>query len=90
MFQRILTLLVSVSLVSPAVAELPFKFQTERKGNAVEILASAELRGSITSIWRVLTDYPRYGEFVPGIRSSRILKRDGNQLVLEQRGEPGI
>ncbi len=78
---------MSVSLVSPAAAEHPFKFQTERKGNAVEILASAELRGSTASIWRVLTDYPRYSEFVPGMRSSRILKRDGDQLMLEQRGE---
>ena len=82
--------LISLFASEPAWAEHPFKFSTERKGPAVEIQASAELHGNADAIWKVLTDYPRYSEFVPGMQSSRVLKRDGNQVVLEQRGEVSL
>ena len=37
--------------------------------------------------WRVLTDYPGFSRFVPGIHSSRVVESRGAVTLLEQRGE---
>jgi hypothetical protein len=36
--------------------------------------------------WEVLTDFDRMNTFIPNLRMSRVLKRDGNQLAIEQQG----
>ena len=35
----------------------------------------------------MLTDYGRLAEFVPDLQASRVISRDGNQAVVEQKGE---
>jgi len=37
--------------------------------------------------WRVLTDYPRFAEFVPGIHGNRVVESRDNVKLVEQRGE---
>ncbi|MEW5787562.1 MAG: SRPBCC family protein [Pseudomonadota bacterium] len=37
--------------------------------------------------WAVLTDYPRFPEFVPGMLANRVLETAGGVTRLEQRGE---
>lgn len=53
--------------------------------------AVAQANAPIDVAWRTLTDYERLPQFVPGIRSARVLRRshvDGTErLVVEQRGE---
>lgn len=58
----------------------------ERTGDAVVVHASAEIAGTLATGWGVLTDYPRYVEFVPGLRTSRIIARDGTEVTVEQKG----
>ena len=37
-------------------------------------------------IWSVLTDYDRLASYIPGMRSSRLLRYEGDTAFVEQRG----
>jgi ribosome-associated toxin RatA of RatAB toxin-antitoxin module len=54
-----------------------------------EIQASAFIPASPQLIWSVLTDYDRMHEFVPNLLSSRLVSRDGQEAVVEQKGRSG-
>lgn len=58
-----------------------------REGGALHVEASAEIDADLLQAWRVLTDYDHLSAFVPGMQVSRVVARDGNSLVLEQKGE---
>lgn len=58
-----------------------------RHGNDVDINASAPLKADIATAWRVLTDYDRYVEFIPGLRSSHVVGRRGRTVSVEQSGD---
>lgn len=73
-----------------ALASAEIEFRAERHGNAVDIQAGALLQGDQSVIWRVLTDYGRYSQFIPGMASSEVVRRQGNNLVVEQRGEVNL
>jgi len=53
---------------------------------AVEVTAHAVVRAPAELIWQTLTDYEHLSRFVPGIVSSRVVSRQGTQLIVEQRG----
>lgn len=59
----------------------------ERRGEGVIIEASTRLNSDATTAWRVLTDYERYGDFIPGVISSRVVDRRGSTVVVEQSDE---
>lgn len=61
--------------------------ETTRRGAAVEVRAYALVKAMHATVWGTLTDYDRLAEFVPGMRSSRIVARRNGALVVEQRGE---
>ena len=84
-----LLLLVSAaagSLASPADAAA-VSVDVERRGEAVVIEASTRLKSNAATAWRVLTDYDRYGEFIPGVISSRVVDRRGTMVTVEQSDE---
>ena len=58
----------------------------QRHDATVVIRASAIVDADAATAWRVLTDYGRYREFVPGLRTSRVLARRGLQVTVEQTG----
>lgn len=82
----LLLLLVSLLATAPARAA-DIAVHVERSGGALLVEASAQIGGSILQAWQVLTDYGRLAEFVPDVRSSRVISRDGNQVLVEQKGE---
>lgn len=51
-----------------------------------DIQASAVVRASQHQTWAVLTDYARLQEFVPGLQSSKLLSRRGDEAIIEQLG----
>ena len=61
-----------------------------RNGDAFEVDASAELDGTVARAWQVLTDYGRFAEFVPDLHASRVVSREGNRAVVEQKGEARV
>ncbi len=42
------------------------------------------VRGSIDTVWHVLTDYNNFKNFLPNVTESRLLQTNGNQKVFEQ------
>ena len=48
------------------------------------------LQADGVTAWRVLTDYDRYTEFIPDLRSSRILARRGGTVTVQQSGDAAL
>jgi carbon monoxide dehydrogenase subunit G len=61
-----------------------------REGEFVSVRASAELKADPRIAWEVLTDYDHLAEFIPDLRSSRVLRRDAGGVLVEQKGEFGF
>ncbi len=53
----------------------------------IEIEASALLNADTETAWRVLTDYPSYVDFIPGLQECRVIARKGATVTVEQSGE---
>lgn len=53
----------------------------------IEIEASALLNADTETAWSVLTDYPRYVDFIPGLQECRVMARKGATVTVEQSGE---
>lgn len=62
----------------------------DAKGEGITIQASAEVQASPRTVWNVITDYDHLARFVPFMRSSRIVQRDEQRLIVEQAGELGV
>ena len=58
-----------------------------RRDGALEVVCRATLEAPLALIWQTLTDYGRLAEFIPGMRTSRVLSKDGAVSVVEQTGE---
>ena len=56
------------------------------EGGAVIVTAHARVDADAATAWRVLTDYARYRDFVPGLRTSRVVSRNGAHVIVEQTG----
>jgi hypothetical protein len=74
------------SLVASAEAAV-VSVEVERHADVLVIEASTHLKSDAKTAWRVLTDYDRYGEFIPGVSSSRVVDRRGTRVVVEQSEE---
>lgn len=74
---------------SPAVAQ-DLHVETSRDGEFVTIDAYAELPANIPVAWEVLSDYNNLAQFIPDISSSRVVSRDGDKVIVEQKGAVGF
>jgi ribosome-associated toxin RatA of RatAB toxin-antitoxin module len=79
-----LFLLLLVPLVPAQAAEVTVN--ATRSGAALQVEAQAEFEGSLTRAWQVLTDYGRLSAFVPDLQVSRVISREGNRALVEQKG----
>ncbi|TMH05290.1 MAG: cyclase/dehydrase [Betaproteobacteria bacterium] len=59
-------------------------------GTVYEIHTSGFVQATPQQVWKVLTDYNRMHEFVPNLRLSRLLSRNGTEAVVEERGSLGF
>ena len=64
--------------------------QATRDGDSFEVSARAELDASLDIAWEVLTDYDRFSEFIPGMHSSKLVSREGDRAMVDQRGEASL
>jgi len=74
-----------IALLVPAQAA-EITVDATRSGETFRVEASAEFEGSLDRAWQVLTDYGRFAEFVPDLQVSRILSRERNSVLVEQKG----
>jgi len=61
-----------------------------KRGDTFYVEASAEFEADERQTWKTLTDYAHLSDFVPGIRTSRIILREGHDVVVEQKGEAAL
>jgi ribosome-associated toxin RatA of RatAB toxin-antitoxin module len=61
--------------------------EARRRDEALEVVCRALLEAPLELIWQTLTDYGRLAEFIPGMRRSRVVSRNGAVSVVEQSGE---
>jgi hypothetical protein len=60
-----------------AVAAEQIRFETDNEGELITITASADMQVAPGTVWAVISDYDRLAEFIPDMRSSRVIRRDG-------------
>jgi carbon monoxide dehydrogenase subunit G len=83
-------LALAIGGVSQVHAAGESRIASRRHGAFVEIQATADLAADRATAWRVLTDYSRYVQFIPGLRESRVTSRAGNTVLVEQAGSAMI
>jgi len=91
MARSTLPLLLSAALLlaapAPAPAAEQFEVLAERAGDLVQVRAQATVHAPLATVWATLTDYERLPEFIPGMKHSRILARNGATTTVAQSGE---
>lgn len=88
-FAAVLLLTVAAATASGASPDR-VTVEARREGDAVIVEARASLHAELEIAWDVLTDYDRYAEFIPDLKSSRILARSGGTVIVEQKGQVGF
>ncbi len=82
-------LLVVAAALFPAVARAEAEANVERVSGVLYVTASVQAAAPPAACYAVLTDFERLPEFVPGMRSSRVVSRPGEMLRVEQVGVAG-
>ena len=77
------TLAVAPGLVRAAAAEA-IETRIERQGEYIAVNASAVMQVDARIAWEVLSDYDNLAQFIPDMKSSRVVSRDGNRVRVEQ------
>jgi hypothetical protein len=72
------------------VSAQELRIETAEQNEALTVNASAVMQVRLATAWSVISDYDHLADFVPDIQSSRVLQRDGNQVLLEQKGNLGF
>lgn len=64
--------------------------ESTRRDDALELVCRALLDAPLDLVWQTLTDYDRLAEFIPGMRRSRLIERQGAVAIIEQSGDAGF
>lgn len=89
MFPRILfccLLACSEPVLAQSRLEVSVKRVDVADQHVFEVASSGEVRASPAAVWKVLTNYDRMSEFVPDLKTSKVLSRTGNKAIIEQFG----
>jgi len=76
-------------LVGAAAADA-IEARIERQGEYITVNASVLMQVDVRIAWEVLSDYDHLAQFIPDMKSSRTVSRDGNRVLVEQKGEFGF
>jgi carbon monoxide dehydrogenase subunit G len=85
----ILALAAAWSALCPAVAQ-DVSIRTARDGDFITVSASALMKVDAGIAWSVLSDYDHLAKFIPDLKSSRVVSRQGNVVRVEQKGDVGF
>lgn len=78
--------LACVSTLAVAAADA-IDVKVERRAEQIVVDVSAHIPASLAHTWEVLTDYEHMPAFIQNIKSSRVVRREGNVLEVAQSGE---
>jgi ribosome-associated toxin RatA of RatAB toxin-antitoxin module len=84
--------LAALSIASPlhtaAVDLVPgVTVGVERNGDGYVVVATLIAPGVPATAWAVLTDFDHMADFMPTLTSSRVLQRQDNRVLVQQRGK---
>jgi len=82
-------LLALLAAWGPALGQ-DVSIRTGREGEFVTVSATADMKVDPRVAWAVLSDYDHLAKFIPDMKSSRVVSRDGNRLRVEQQGDVGF
>ncbi len=84
---RAAAFVLAAALSASAAASVPqVEIETNGQGDDITVTASAEMLVDPRTAWAVITDYNHLAEFIPYMRSSRVVQRDADGIVVEQTG----
>jgi carbon monoxide dehydrogenase subunit G len=83
-------MVLAAALVHGSALAQEISIRTARDGDFVTVSASAVMKVDPGIAWAVLTDYDHLAKFIPDMKSSRVVSRDGNKIRVEQRGDVGF
>ena len=81
-----LLLLGAAGPVSGAMAQ-QLDIAAANQGDFIRVTASADLQVDPRTVWAVISDYDHLAEFIPFMRSSKVVQRDGDKLQVDLAGE---
>jgi carbon monoxide dehydrogenase subunit G len=84
-----LVILALAAASGPALAQ-DVSIRTGRDGDFITVSASAVMKVDQHVAWAVLSDYDQLAKFIPDMKSSRVISRDGNFVRVEQKGDVGF
>jgi carbon monoxide dehydrogenase subunit G len=90
MRMRTLTLAAALCMAIPCarlLAAEDISVEATRRDDALEVVCHAVLEVPPDLIWQTLTDYGHLAEFIPGMRSSKVVSQNGAMSIVEQTGE---
>src|SRR6476661_9969346 len=85
--RRYLPIALLLALLSTNAAAATIAVDVASHARTINIEASVLLHADARTAWDVLTDYDHYTDFIPGLRTSRILGRRGATVTVEQSGD---
>ena len=73
-----------------AAAAQQVSIETASQGDGVVVTAFADMQVDPRTAWSVISDYDHLAEFIPDMHSSRVVRRDGDRLLVDQAGHFGF
>jgi ribosome-associated toxin RatA of RatAB toxin-antitoxin module len=83
-------LIVALALAQGAAHAQEISVRAARDGDFITVTASVVMRVDPRVAWAVLSDYDHLAGFIPDMKISRVVSRDGNKLRVEQKGDVGF
>lgn len=87
----IVALLLALGLgVAWPSADGDIEVRVQVEGGVVRVAASLRVDAEPAETWAVMTDFDRMANFISNLKSSRVVSRSGNALVVAQAGQAGV
>ncbi len=75
------------AMLAAVASAAEVKVDARQVGSRVALHVSTDVRAPSELVWDVLTDYEGAPGWVPGMKQSKVLSRDGSVLTVSQKGE---
>jgi ribosome-associated toxin RatA of RatAB toxin-antitoxin module len=62
------------------------EIETNLKAEVVKVKVQAVIEATPQIVWATLIDYERFSEFIPGMKSSKVIERKGPIVTIKQSG----
>jgi ribosome-associated toxin RatA of RatAB toxin-antitoxin module len=86
MMQKLFILMWFLPLSILAKEAALIEIETSHKADVVDVKVQALISATPQTVWETLTDYERLPDFVPGLKSSKVMERKGSVVTVKQSG----